>query len=203
MSDYHWNSFTGKLYLSNDTLTCHVGLNYIKNEGGTGTTSGGGRTGQSESYSGDSAATENPITDYLCANTCSGVTSALLHFEYVGDSGKYIITSKESGAYPGEYLGMSNLGYLRFYKSTSDMNHFSLIDSGGGVIELTNLPTDKNIYTGLTLNCNIRGKVNQYGKTYATGSQHQWAAYLGTGSTANWLEGCFHLEIVERNVAKN
>lgn len=203
MSNYEWNSFTGKLYISNgDSLTCHVGFNYIQNSSSAGVFHGGGKTGTSVSYSGTGQSIEIPKTDYLCANTCSQSKSALLHFEYVGDNGKYIITSKETQAYMGEYLGMSNLGFLRSYKSTSDMNHFSLIDPQGKAIELTDLPAEKNRYLGLTLRCS-RGDVNLYEKVYATGSEYQWAAYMGVKPPSSWLEGCFHLEIIERNVAKN
>lgn len=203
MSNYEWNSFTGKLYISNDALTCHVGFNYIKNTSSGGIIRGGTIGSATASYSGDSHSTETPITDYLCANTCTGSESALLHFEYVGDNGKYKITSKESNANLGQYLGVSNLGYVRSYNSINDMNHFSLFDSEKKLIELTNLPEDKNRHTGITLNCNSRGDVQLHEKTYATGSEHEWAAYLGTSLQSGWLEGCFHLVIVERNVAKN
>lgn len=197
MSAYEWNSFTAKLYISGYSLDCKAGFQYIKNSSSSGITTGGGRTNQGAVYSGDVHESDLLATDYLYANTCANAVATLLHFEYVGGEGKYRITCKDSNA--GQYLGMSNLGYMRAYHSENDNTHFFFRRNDGPPLNLNDLPEGYN--KGLTM-YSRHGDVNLYEKTYMLGSQHQWAAYLGSRTNGDSLSGRFDLMIIERNVAK-
>lgn len=195
MSTYEANSFKGYLYITGTSLEAKASFQYLKNSISAGTTK---TTGGVTANTGASGSTDLLYTDYLYANSCSGAVATLLHFQSVGTDGKFRITCMDTNS--GQYLGISNLGYMRAYHSDNDCTHFIFCKPGGPKLQLSDMP--ERVNEGLRM-YSSQGDVDLYKKSYAYGSEHEWNAYLGSRTDGDKLAGRFKLVIVERDVGKN